>query len=371
MQSLFNNYFQPVLDKQTPFYSLHQKHNAKLISFAGYTMPIQYEGVSIEHNHVRNCVGVFDVSHMGQILIKGSGAFDLVQKLTTNNILKLDNGKAQYSCMLNIDGGIIDDLLVYRLSQNSYMLVVNGANAQKDLNWICDQQNKNVSVVDITNERCLLAIQGPQAHSVLQKLTPVELTSIPYYSFKIGRFADCDNIIISNTGYTGAGGFEIYFDKQFASTIWDKLFSSNDLIKPIGLAARDTLRLEMGYCLYGNDINESRSPIEAGLSWIVSMQKDFIGKDVISKQLETGVQEKLVGFLLEEKGIPRKDYKIYNQIGDLIGSVTSGTMSPFFKKGFGMGYVIKQDAFINNTIFISIRNRKVKATIIKPPFYEK
>jgi len=330
-------------------------------------MPIQYKGVNFEHNHVREHVGVFDVSHMAQILLKGEKAFDLIQKITTNELSKLIDGKVQYSCMLNADGGIIDDLLVYRFNINSYMLVVNASNTDKDINWIHSCNDMGVEVINITSQRGLLAVQGPKTNAILQKLTDLELSSIPYYSFKIGEFADCQDVIISNTGYTGSGGFEIYLEKKFASKIWNSLFSDNDLLEPIGLAARDTLRLEMGYCLYGNDITESRSPIEAGLSWIVDMKKEFIGKDVIKQHIELGVKEKLIGFLMEERGIPRKDYNILDNQGSVIGVVTSGTISPIFKRGFGMGYILKDYIDPHNPIFIDIRGNKIKAKIVFPP----
>ena len=334
-------------------------------------MPIQYKGINFEHNHVRDHVGVFDVSHMAQILIKGEGSFDLIQRITTNELSKLIDGKIQYSCMLNPKGGIIDDLLVYRFDLNSYMLVVNAANTDKNIHWINNCNDMEVDVVNITSERGLLAIQGPKTHSLLQQLTDIDLSSIPYYSFKVGKIANCNNVIISNTGYTGSGGFELYVDKDQASTLWENLFSENDSIEPIGLAARDTLRLEMGICLYGNDIDETRTPVEAGLSWIVSRKKVFIGSDVVNKQISNGYDECLVGFVLTERGIPRKGYKIFNHKNIVIGEVTSGSMSPFLKTGFGMGYVNKNDSKIDAIVFIGIRDKKVSAKIVKPPFYEK
>ena len=359
-----------ILDKQTPFYSFHQEHKAKLVSFAGYKMPIQYDkGVSFEHNHVRHQAGVFDVSHMAQIMINGKYANELVQKITTNDIDRLTDGKVQYSCMLNAKGGIIDDLLVYRLNQESFMLVVNAANTQKDFDWICSHNNLDVEVSNITSSRGLLAIQGPKAKDVLQKLSVLNLDEIPYYSFKLGSIASCPDIIVSNTGYTGSGGFELYLDKKYAATIWKSLLS-DQIIEPVGLAARDTLRLEMGYCLYGNDINESRSPIEAGLSWIVKTNKDFIGKEVISRQLQTGVRDNLIGFELIDKGVPRQGYKILDDKDNLIGEVTSGTMSPYLKKGFGMGYIKREYAQYGHNIFIAVRNKKLNAQIVKMPLYE-
>ncbi|MBF25414.1 MAG: glycine cleavage system protein T [Flavobacteriales bacterium] len=359
------------MDKKTAFYSLHKQNKAKIVSFAGYMMPIHYKGVTVEHLHVRNSVGVFDVSHMAQIIIQGQFAFDLVQKITTNDVAKLYDGKVQYSCMLNEAGGIIDDLLVYRLSIEKYMLVVNASNALKNIDWITTQNDMNVDVVNITEERGLLAVQGPATYSILQKVTSLNLNSIPYYTFKIGDIDQCHDVIISNTGYTGSGGFELYFNKEYALSIWNSIFQNNEIVQPIGLAARDTLRLEMGYCLYGNDINESRSPIEAGLSWIVSMKKEFIGKSVIKNQLKNGIDECLVGFILKEKGIPRKGYEMISKNGNRIGTVTSGSMSPVFKKGFGMGYILLEESKIGNEFYIVIRDKKIRASIVKRPFYAK
>jgi aminomethyltransferase len=334
-------------------------------------MPIQYKGVNFEHNHVREHVGVFDVSHMAQIIISGIDSFNLVQKLTTNDVSKLVVGKVQYSCMLNQEGGIIDDLLVYCISIDSYMLVVNASNAEKDFCWISNNNTYDVSVVNITDSQGLLSIQGPKSIELLQQFTNLNLKKIPYYSFKSGQFANCEDIIISKTGYTGCLGFEIYMKKEFSKIIWTTLFNHNSILEPIGLAARDTLRLEMGYCLYGNDINEDISPIEAGLSWIVKMNTDFIGKNILLPQISQGVKKCLIGFILEERGVPRRAYEILNNNHSVIGFVTSGTMSPSLKKGLGMGYVVVKESYIGNSIFILIRNKKIKAKIVKRPFYEK
>ena len=335
-------------------------------------MPIQYKnGVNFEHNHVRTHVGVFDVSHMAQIMISGSEAFQLIQKLTTNDVSKLSEGKVQYSCMLNYDGGIIDDLLVYCINNESYMLVVNAINREKDFTWIMNHNNFNCSVKDVTDEKGLLAIQGPRALDLLQILTDLNLSDIPYYSFKVGAVANCQNIIISNTGYTGEIGFELYMKKSDCVSIWEGLFSVDSMLEPIGLGARDTLRLEMGYCLYGNDINDKTSPIEANLSWIVNMNKDFIGKTMIVKHISEGVANILVGFIMNEKGIPRKGYDIVNDKGDKIGVVTSGTMSPSLRLGVGMGYVLMQESKIENFIYILVRSKPIKAKIVKRPFYGK
>ena len=359
------------MDKKTPFYSIHKSLNAKLVPFAGYLMPIQYKGVIFEHNHVREKLGVFDVSHMSQIMIEGDNAGVFLQRITTNDIFKLKDGKVQYSCMLNEDGGIIDDLLVYRINSTLYMLVVNASNAMKDFDWINSKNDFNLSILDVTPKRGLLALQGPKSKDLLQKLTSIDLNHIPYYSFKIAKLAGCDDVIISNTGYTGSGGFELYMKHTDALNIWESLFQNSNLLEPIGLAARDTLRLEMGYCLYGNDITENTSPIEAQLAWIVKLTKEFIGKKVIEKQLSEGVSKVLIGFILEERGIPRKDYDILNIKEEIIGKVTSGTMSPSLNKAIGMGYVNIEESGLETTIFILIRDKKVRARIVKRPFYEK
>ena len=358
------------MDQTTPFYSFHKSNEAKLVSFAGYHMPIQYKnGVNFEHNHVRNQVGVFDVSHMGQIIISGNYANQFIQKITCNNVDKLFPGKVQYSCMLNTKGGIIDDLLIYCLSYQSYMLVVNAANHKKDLKWILENNEYNCEVFDNTRSHGLLAIQGPLSNDYLQSFTDISLNKIPYYSFEIGKIADCENVIISNTGYTGATGFELYVHRNDAVKIWKKLFSTNYNVEPIGLAARDTLRLEMGYCLHGNDITEDTTPIEAGLSWIVSKNKDFIGSSIIRKQISQGVDERLIGFIINDRGIPRKGYFILNANNEKIGYVTSGTMSPSLKIAIGLGYVKNEEHQLGNNIYILIRNKKIRAKIVKPPFY--
>ena len=357
------------MDQKTPFYSFHKSNEAKLVSFAGYHMPIQYKnGVNFEHNHVRNQVGVFDVSHMGQIIISGNYANQFIQKITCNNVDKLFPGKVQYSCMLNAKGGIIDDLLIYCLSYQSYMLVVNAANHKKDLKWILDHNEYNCEVFDNTKSHGLLAIQGPLSNDYLQSFTDISLNKIPYYSFEIGKIADCENVIISNTGYTGATGFELYVHRNDAAKIWKKLFSTNYNVEPIGLAARDTLRLEMGYCLYGNDIDEDTSPIEAGLGWITKFSKNFINSKNLKRQKLVGTKKKLVGIELLERGIPRKGYEIVNDKNVVIGNITSGTMSPSLSKGIGMGYIDSDKSMINSKVGIKIRNKVIAAKIVKTPF---
>lgn len=353
--------------------ALTKKHielGAKMVNYAGYNMPVQYEGVNIEHETVRNGVGVFDVSHMGEFLIKGDKAIDLIQKITSNDASKLTNGKAQYSYMPNNEGGIIDDLLVYRISEKEYLLVVNASNIEKDWNWIKSHNNYNVEIENISKSMSLLAIQGPKATEVLQKLTSVNLSEIKYYNFKKGEFAGVKNIILSATGYTGSGGFELYIPNSEVEIIWDKIFEAGKEynIKPIGLAARDTLRLEMGFCLYGNDIDDTTSPLEAGLGWVTKFSKDFINSEELKKQKEAGILKKLVGFELLERGIPRHNYEIVDSEGVKIGRVTSGTMSPTLKKAIGMGYVNKEMSLEGNDIYIKIRNKQVPAKIVKTPF---
>ncbi|MFD2161938.1 glycine cleavage system aminomethyltransferase GcvT [Paradesertivirga mongoliensis] len=355
--------------------ALTQKHislGAKMVPFAGFNMPVQYEGINIEHQAVRTGVGVFDVSHMGEFILKGEKALDLIQKITSNDASKLVDGKVQYSCLPNTRGGIVDDLLVYRIDEKSYMLVVNASNIEKDWNWISQYNTFGVEMKDISERTSLLAIQGPKSAEALQSLTDVDLASMEYYSFKKGTFAGVDNVLISATGYTGAGGFEIYFDEKHSEAIWDAVFKAGEKvgIKPIGLAARDTLRLEMGFCLYGNDINDTTSPIEAGLSWITKFSKDFVNKEELELQKKNGGSKKLVGFELIDRGIPRHDYPITDKDGNEIGVVTSGTQSPSLQKAIGMGYVNREFATEGNEIYISIRNNPVKARIVKMPFYK-
>jgi aminomethyltransferase len=356
--------------------ALTQKHislGAKIVPFAGYNMPVSYSGLNDEHTTVRNAVGVFDVSHMGEFILKGEHALALIQKVTTNDASVLVDGKAQYSCLPNNSGGIVDDLLVYRIDEKTYMLVVNASNIEKDWNWIKQHNTFGVDMQDISEKTSLLAIQGPKGLATLQKLTAINLSDIPYYSFVKGTFFGIDNVVISNTGYTGAGGFEIYFENEFAEKIWDAIFEAGKEfgIKPIGLGARDTLRLEMGFCLYGNDIDDTTSPIEAGLAWITKFNKDFINKAFIEKQKLEGVSKKLVGFEMVDRGIPRHDYQVVDANGNIIGKVTSGTQSPSLNIAIGLAYVNKEFAKVDSEIFIVIRDKPIKAKVSKIPFFKK
>ena len=356
--------------------ALSQKHislGAKMVPFAGYNMPVSYSGLNDEHATVRNAVGVFDVSHMGEFILKGEKALDLIQRVTSNDASVLTDGKAQYSCLPNNDGGIVDDLIVYRIDEKTYMLVVNASNIEKDWNWISKHNSGNVDMKNISEETSLLAIQGPKALETLQKLTDVKLAEIPYYSFAKGKFNGIDNVVISNTGYTGAGGFELYFKNEDAEKIWDAIFEAGKEygIKPIGLGARDTLRLEMGFCLYGNDIDDTTSPIEAGLGWITKFTKEFTNRAAIEKQKTDGVTKKLVGFEMIDRGIPRHDYQIADANGTIIGKVTSGTQSPTLNKAIGMGYVNKEFAKADTEIFVVIRDKAIKAKVCKIPFLKK
>jgi len=358
--------------KNTALTERHIALGAKMVPFAGYNMPVTYEGINAEHATVRNGVGVFDVSHMGEFILKGENALDLIQRVTSNDASKLYDGKVQYSCLPNKDGGIVDDLLVYRIDQRSYMLVVNASNIEKDWNWIQQFNDKGVEMHNISDKTSLLAIQGPKAADALQTLTDVDLASMEYYTFVKGTFAGVNNVVISATGYTGAGGFEIYFDNEHADKIWDAIFEAGNAynIKPIGLGARDTLRLEMGFCLYGNDIDDTTSPIEAGLGWITKFSKPFTNSENLLAQKEAGIQKKLVGFEMIDRGIPRHDYEIADAEGNIIGKVTSGTQAPSLQKAIGMGYVAKDFAKEGTEIFINIRNTPIKAKVVKFPFYK-
>jgi aminomethyltransferase len=359
--------------KQTALTDLHTRLGAKMVPFAGYMMPVQYEGINVEHEKVRSSVGVFDVSHMGEFILKGDGALDLIQRVTSNDASKLTPGKAQYSCFPNETGGIVDDLIVYALEDGHWMLVVNASNIEKDWNWIQKFNTGNVEMHDISDKTSLLAVQGPHALATIQKLTSVDLAAIPYYNFTKGEVAGCKNILISNTGYTGAGGFELYFENQYAETIWNALMEAGKEfdIKPCGLGCRDTLRLEMGFCLYGNDISDTTSPLEAGLGWITKFTKDFTNSAALKAQKDAGVTRKLSGFEMVEKGIPRHDYEIVDAQNNSIGIVTSGTQSPSLQKAIGMGYIAKEHAKEGYEIFIKIRDKAIKAIVVKTPFLKK
>ena len=359
--------------KNTALHHIHESLDAKMLPFAGYNMPITYEGVNAEHESVRTAVGVFDVSHMGEFLLTGEHALALIQKVTSNDASTLTIGRAQYSCLPNNDGGIVDDLLVYKMKEDQYLLVVNASNIEKDWNWISSHNDLGVDMRNVSDDYSLLAIQGPKAVEAMQSLTSIDLSSIAYYHFVVGDFAGFEDVIISATGYTGSGGFEIYCKNSEAETIWNKVFEAGaDYgIKPIGLAARDTLRLEMGFCLYGNDINDSTSPIEAGLGWITKFSKSFTNDKALLAQKENGVARKLVAFEMLERAVPRHDYEIVDADGTVIGIVTSGTMAPSLGKGIGMGYVHRAHAAVDSTIYIRIRKNDVPAKVVKLPFYKK
>lgn len=348
----------------------HHALGAKMVPFAGYNMPVQYAGVNEEHLCVREALGVFDVSHMGEFFLSGDKALDLIQKLCSNDASKLFDGKVQYTCMPNGKGGIVDDLLVYRISEKSYMLVVNASNIEKDWAWINANNDMGVHLENQSDDYSLLAIQGPKAAQAMQSLCEIDLTAMPYYSFEIGTFAGIQNVIVSATGYTGAGGFEIYVKNQDIQHVFDRVMEAGKSfgIKPIGLAARDTLRLEMGFCLYGNDIDDSTSPIEAGLAWITKFTKDFIDREYLERQKTEGVSRKLVGFEMIDRGIPRQGYPILDGQGNAIGKVTSGTMSPSLKIGIGMGYVMLPHNSLDSEIFIEVRGKSLKAKVVKVPF---
>ena len=359
--------------KLTPFTPFHTALGAKMVEYAGYNMPISYTGINDEHQAVRTNAGVFDVSHMGEFIVKGEYALDLIQRVTTNDASKLTAGKAQYSALTNDRGGIVDDLIVYCLEENkAYMLVVNAANIEKDWAWIVRHNTKKAELHNISDKTCLLAIQGPNANKIMQALTDIDVLNLKYYTFAKGRFAGVDNVLISATGYTGAGGIEIYFEDKgdAAATIWKRIFEvgTPQGLKPIGLGARDTLRMEMGYCLYGNDIDDGTSPLEAGLGWITKFTKDFTARPILEKQKAEGVAHKLVGFEMVEKGIPRHDYEIKDFSGMTIGKVTSGTQSPSLGKAIGMGYVRPAFAAIDSKIYIKIRDKLLQAKVVKFPF---
>lgn len=357
---------------QTQFHNIHLGYKAKMAEFAGFDMPIEYSGIKDEHMTVRNGVGVFDVSHMGEIWVKGPAALSFLQKVTSNDVAVLNPGQAQYSCFPNGKGGIVDDLLVYYYSEGKYLLVVNASNVEKDWNWLVKQNDLGVVLENASDRISQLAVQGPKAIEVLQKLTPVNLSAIKYYTFEVGEMAGVKDVIISATGYTGAGGFELYFDNKFADQMWNAIFEAGKEagIKPIGLAARDTLRLEMGFCLYGNDIDDTTSPIEAGLGWITKFNdnKEFIDKAFLIQQKKEGSKNKLCGFEMIDRGIPRHHYIITNSKGEPIGRVTSGTQSPVLEKGIGMGYVPSAMAAPGSEIFLEVRGKLLKAKVVKMPF---
>ncbi|WP_312322378.1 glycine cleavage system aminomethyltransferase GcvT [Soonwooa sp.] len=357
--------------KKTALYDKHVALGAKMVPFAGFDMPVQYSGVTEEHFAVREKVGLFDVSHMGQFFVEGPQAKALLQKVTTNNLDTLEDGKAQYTCLPNETGGIVDDLIIYKMNDEKYFVVVNASNIDKDWNHISKYNAEiGATMINASDDMSLLAIQGPKAIETLQKLTEVNLSEIPYYHFTVGTVAGINDVIISNTGYTGSGGFEIYFKNDAAETLWNAVIEAGEAfgIVPCGLAARDTLRLEKGFCLYGNDIDDTTSPLEAGLGWITKFDKDFVSKDIFAKQKEEGVTRKLVGFELTDKGVPRHDYPVVDAEGNVIGKVTSGTQSPMKKIGIGLAYVDKSHNKVGTEIFIQVRNKNIPAKVVKTPF---
>lgn len=349
---------------------VHENLGGKMVDFAGFYMPVQYEGVKAEHTNVRENVGVFDVSHMGEFVVSGEEAEAFIQSTTSNDVTLLEDGQVQYSCIPNDEGGIVDDLLIYRFSKTKYMLVVNASNIDKDWDWLNSKNNTSAILQNVSNEWSLFAVQGPNSTKVLSKLTKLDLASMKYYTHQIGDFAGTQGVLISATGYTGAGGFEIYVKNEHAVKIWEAIMEAgaSEGIKPTGLAARDTLRLEMGYALYGNDIDDTTSPLEAKLGWITKLETEFSSVDFLRKQKEEGVSRALVAFELIDRGIPRKDYQIFSKDGFCIGRVTSGTMSPTLGKAIGLGYVEKEYAPVDSEIYISIRDKKIKAKVVKLPF---
>ncbi len=355
--------------KQVPLNDLHEKLGAKMVPFAGYNMPVRYSSDIEEHMTVRNGVGVFDVSHMGEFKVEGPQALDLIQRITSNDASKLMDGQAQYTCLPNEQGGIVDDLIVYRIKENDYFIVVNASNIEKDWNWFSKYNTKGATLKNLSDDMCLFAVQGPKAVTVLQKLTKTDLSTIKYYHFAIGEFAGVDGVIMSNTGYTGAGGFEIYVNNKDGEKIWNAIFEAgkDENIKPIGLGARDTLRLEMGFCLYGNDIDDTTSPMEAGLGWITKFTKEFTNSANLKKQKEDGVKKKLIGFKMIDKGIPRHDYLLKDAAGNITGKVTSGTQSPMLSIGIGLGYITTEFSAPGSEIFVDIRGKVLKAVVSKLP----
>ena len=358
--------------KNTALSDIHQALGAKMVPFAGYNMPVQYEGVTAEHINVRENVGVFDVSHMGEFIIRGKGAFELLQKVTSNDVSKLVDGKVQYTCLPNGKGGIVDDLLVYRMDENTYFLVVNASNIAKDWDWISKHNTAGVEMLNISEDTSLLAVQGPKAAEALKSLTEMNISDMKYYSFQKGNFAGKENVLISTTGYTGAGGFEIYFKNEDAEVIWKAIFEAGKdcNIAAAGLAARDTLRLEMGFCLYGNDIDDTTSPLEAGLGWITKFTNNFVDSEFLKNQKETGITKRLVGFELIDRGVPRNGYDVVNEAGEKIGNVTSGTMAPSLKKAIGLAYVPKNMTAPGTEIYIAVRKKQLKAKVVALPFYK-
>ena len=358
--------------KEVALTRIHEQLGAKMVPFAGYNMPVSYEGVNAEHETVRKAVGVFDVSHMGEFLVSGPNALELIQKVCSNDASKVVVGQAQYNCLPNETGGIVDDLIIYRIEDEKWLLVVNASNIDKDWEWISKQNTMGAEMRNLSDDYSLLAIQGPKAIEAMQSLTSVDLSAIKFYHFEVAEFAGIEHVIISATGYTGSGGFEIYCKNSEVEQVWNRVMEAGKEfgIKPIGLAARDTLRLEMGYCLYGNDISETTSPLEAGLGWITKFTKDFVNSDNLKKQKEEGVKRKLVGFELTERGIPRHDYEITDKDGNIIGIVTSGTMAPSLNKAIGLGYVTVENSAPGTEIFIQIRNKPIAAVVVKTPFYK-
>jgi aminomethyltransferase len=356
--------------KKIPLHDVHVELGAKMVPFAGFEMPVRYSSDLEEHHTIRNGVGVFDVSHMGEFVVKGPKALDLIQRISANDASALYDGKVQYSYLPNASGGVVDDLLVYRYNENEYYLVVNASNIEKDWEWIMSHNTEGVEIENISDRLCLLAVQGPKAAPTLQKLTTLNLSAMEYYTFATGTMAGIDDVLVSATGYTGAGGFEVYVWAKDAKVLWDAIFEAGAEfgIKPVGLGARDTLRLEMGYCLYGNDIDDATSPLEAGLGWVTKFNKDFVNSQALKAQKESGITRKLVGFELLERGIPRSHYELCTADGTPIGEVTSGSQSPTLQKGIGMGYVPAEYTKPGTELFVKVRDRLLKARVIKLPF---